>query len=73
MDAPDHFDYQDDPVTLDRLKLGKVQVEVYSKSANQRSRKWMLRDCSDVDTSKLATCVDGLLQQYILGEVLPTA
>lgn len=70
-EAPDHFDYQGDlnpKHMLDRLKLGKVEVEVYNSF--WPSPGPALRFCSDVDTSSLAQCIDEALQLYMLGQFI---
>ena len=77
MDAPDHFDYQDDVSILRRLQLGKVEVEIFRAPANlscdhrpsdDKLGRLALSSCSAVNTIKLAECIDEVFQLYMLGD-----
>ena len=75
--GPRHVDYKDAENMLHSLKLGKVQVEVYKLPANlpleqlhtvktEYNTLFRRFSAAAVGASKLAECIDEVLQLYLL-------
>lgn len=70
---PDHYEYQDDQKTVDRLKRGEVQVQIHRVQRSKPKAKkpvssLLFSRCSTGVTSQLVECIDQMLKLYMLAD-----